>query len=309
MKGVHDIFAPGLIRGKHSFQHNPQKKVFYVEHPTEGWRVFLRAVCFIHEEGNTDMTKFIVAKKTGREADLAAWEAPKGQMEAKDGLAHPKWPVIKLLKENILRECEEEVKIRKFVSLEHIPDLIIQSQEEEYPPNFFFQYIVFRGIAKPNIIQEAAAKFAWYKEHPAAFARLSHDNNEKDDIAWYSPRHTKLMGRWSPTLTKLYLKYIKLKNQNLKYNMTARKTSRRKAPRRKMQKSRRMNRKNIVKQQVGGHTGITPEQVARNEYNGIDIIYLPPDHQQYCRDKAAWNLAVEQEERVGPAPLMPRTKI
>ena len=212
-KGVHDIFAPGLIRGKHSFQHNPNKKVFYVEHPTEGWRVFLRAVCFIHDEGNTDMTKFIVAKKTGTDPASEVWEAPKGQMEAKDGLAHPKWSVIKLLKENILRECEEEVKIRKFVSLEHIPDLIIQSQEEEYPPNFFFQYIVFRGFAKANVIQEAATKFAWYKEHPAAFARLSHDNNEKDDIAWYSPRNTELMGRWSPTLTKLYLKYIKLKSK------------------------------------------------------------------------------------------------
>jgi 8-oxo-dGTP pyrophosphatase MutT (NUDIX family) len=206
---THDIYAPGLIRGKHSFLHNPKKKVFFVEHPTEGWRVFLRAVCFIHEEGNDDMTKFIVAKKSGTDPVENVWEAPKGQMEAKDGLAHPRWPIMKILKENIIRECEEEVKIGKFVSLEPLPGFIIESQEEEYPENYFFQYQVFRGIVKKKVLEDANEIFAYYKEHPKAFARLSHDNNEKDDIAWYSPRKTKMMGRWSPTLTKMYLKYIK----------------------------------------------------------------------------------------------------
>jgi hypothetical protein len=76
---VFDVFQPGLIRGEASFKHKPEKKVFYVQHPTKGWRVFLRTVCFIHQEGKPD--RFVVLKKTGMDANANAWEAPKGQME------------------------------------------------------------------------------------------------------------------------------------------------------------------------------------------------------------------------------------
>ena len=129
-KDVFDVFQPGLVRGEASFKHKPEKKVFYVQHPTEGWRVFLRAVCFIHQEGKPD--RFIVLKKTGMAADANAWEAPKGQMEGKDGLAHPNWSILKLLEQNIRRETKEEAKISKFISLEHLPSLIVQAKESEY---------------------------------------------------------------------------------------------------------------------------------------------------------------------------------
>lgn len=205
MVKIHNIYAPGLRRGVESFQHNPSKKVFYVEHPTEGWRVFLRAVCFIHEEGYPDRRRFIVTRRTGGNSTEKVWEAPKGQMEGKDAQQHPRWPVMKLLKENIKRECKEEAKIERFVSLEPVEGLILQGREQEYPPNYFFQYQVFQGIVKTSVLQKAVDIFAWYKKHPREFQRLSHDDNEKDEITWYSPRGTRIMGRWSPALTKMYL--------------------------------------------------------------------------------------------------------
>ena len=61
------------------------------------------------------------------------------------------------------------------------------------------------------LVDTAAVLLALLVEALAVEALIAAINNEKDDIAWYSPRHTKLMGRWSPTLTKLYLKYIKQK--------------------------------------------------------------------------------------------------
>jgi 8-oxo-dGTP pyrophosphatase MutT (NUDIX family) len=203
-KDVFDVFQPGLVRGEASFKHKPEKKVFYVEHPREGWRVFLRAVCFIHEEGSKDPSRFVVLKKTGMNHKGFAWEAPKGQMEGKDGLAHPSWSIERLLKENIRRETKEEAKISKFIKLEYLPNLVIQAKEEEYAANDYFQYHVFRAVVKRSVLEKAATTFAFYKDHPDEFAKLESDNNEKDAIAWYDPRRTKIMGRWSPTLIRRY---------------------------------------------------------------------------------------------------------
>ena len=205
-KGVFDVFERGLIRGEASFKHKPDKKVFYVQHPTEGWRVFLRAVCFIHEEGQESAGRFVVLKKSGADPSGPVWEAPKGQMEGKDGLAHPRWSIQKLLEQNIRREVKEEAKIDRFVSLEHLPNLVIQSKESEYGEQDYLQYHVFRAIVKPSIIQKARDTFMYYREHPEEFAKLSSDDNEKDAIAFYHSRYTKLMGKWSPTLVRLYLK-------------------------------------------------------------------------------------------------------
>ena len=205
-KDTFDVFQPGLIRGEASFKHTPEKKVFYVQHPTEGWRVFLRAVCFIHEEGKP--TRFIVLKKTGMASDAFAWEAPKGQMEGKDGLHHPRWSILKLLEENIKRETKEEAKISKFISLDHLPQLVIQAKESEYDTNDYFQYHVFKAVVSNATLQRAVKKFAYYKAHLDEFAELTSDNNEKDAIAWYNPKKTKIMGRWSPTLIKLYIKLL-----------------------------------------------------------------------------------------------------
>lgn len=200
---IFDVHQPGLIRGAASMPFAPHKKYFYVEHPTEGWRVFLRACCFIHEIGQKDPKRFLVVRRTGANSSKKSWEPPKGQMEGKDGLAHPRWSVIQLLTENVNREVEEEAKISHFESLQYT-GLVLQGREKDYPENTYFQYHVFQATVTPATIEKAIATFQWFKEHPAAFARVKKDKREKDELAWFDPHRTQLMSKWSPTLVVMY---------------------------------------------------------------------------------------------------------
>lgn len=199
-----NVFQPGLKRGAARLPFAPHKRYFYVEHPEEGWRVYLRSCCFIHETGNPDKKRFLVVKRYQADTDTKAWEPPKGQMEGKDGLAHPRWTVLDLLTENIKREVEEESKIKDFQTLTYT-GLVLQSVEKDYPPNTYFQYHVFEASVTPQTIQAAATEFQWLNEHPAAFARLRKDKREKDGLAWFDPKKTRLMGKWSPSIVVMYL--------------------------------------------------------------------------------------------------------
>lgn len=205
-----DIFQPGLVRGYARLAHAPHKQYFYVESPSEGWRVYVRAACFIHvlhEDGSYDPASFLVVKKQGSNPKNKVWEPPKGQMEWKD--AKPESDsLIYLLSKNIRREMEEEAKITK---PEHLfyTGLVVQSQENDYPSNHYFQYHIFRAFVTQEEVNKAFAKFQWYREHPAAFQQLRADKREKDDIAFFSPRKTQLMGRWAPSIVALYLQTFK----------------------------------------------------------------------------------------------------
>lgn len=202
---IFDVFQPGLKRGAERLPFAPQKRYFYVEHPTEGWRVYLRAACFLHEAGVPfQKHRFLVVKRYEGDPTKKTWEPPKGQMEGKDGLRNPRTSVLKLLEENVQREVEEEAKVRTIRNLHHT-GLVLQSQEKDYPATHYFQYHVFQGFVDPDEIGNAAAEFKWLHEHPTAWARLRQDKREKDDIGWFSPKNTQLMGRWSPSLVVMYL--------------------------------------------------------------------------------------------------------
>lgn len=96
-----------------------------------------------------------------------------------------------------------------------------------------------------------------------------------------------------------------LYNLIILYNMPPRKTSRRKAPRRKMQKSRRMNRKNLVKQRGGRWSESTnPNTVALEEY-GVDLGQLSASKQAYCIAVAKWNRANNAASTSGMRPSAP----
>ena len=201
-----DVFQDGLIRGAERLPYAPHKQYFYVEHPTEGWRVYLRAACFIHELYKPfQATKFLVVKRTGGDPEKATWEPPKGQMEGKDG--RPGKPILHLLKDNIRREVLEESKIGYVRELTHT-GLVLQDIEPDFKPNTYFQYHVFSGYAHPGQIQRAFAEFDWIAANREEFMRLRSDQREKDAIAWYDPVK-KMMGRWSPTLLKMYLELFK----------------------------------------------------------------------------------------------------
>lgn len=203
-KLVLDVFQPGLTRGAERLPYDPSKQYFYVEHPVDGWRVYLRAACFIHEQFKPfDPTRFLVVKRTGAAADGPSWEAPKGQMEGRDAVTSKK-SIHSLLRTTIRREVEEEAKLPVLRDLQHT-GLILQSVEPDFPPNTYFQYHIYSATAHPRVIEQAFEEFAWFEAHPAAFQRLKRDKREKDALAWFDAVDTRLMGKWSPTLVKTYL--------------------------------------------------------------------------------------------------------
>lgn len=210
-----DIFQKGLIHGAERLPYDPEKRYFYVEHPVEGWRVYLRACCFIHKKAECshsmlssdlgtpiDYNSFIVVKRVGKSPYGNEWEPPKGQMEGKDGLRAKS--VKQALKDNIRREVAEEARIKHIIGLEET-GLVFQGRENDYPPNHYFQYHIFRAQATAAEIQKASDELAWCREHPLAFARMKRDKREKDEISWFSPSETKLMGKWSPKIVVQYL--------------------------------------------------------------------------------------------------------
>jgi 8-oxo-dGTP pyrophosphatase MutT (NUDIX family) len=209
MSGIINIFEPGLLRGSAKLSYQPHKRYFYVEHPVEGWRVYLRMACFIHEEGSTDPKRFLVVKRKDATSASKAWEPPKGQMEGKD--AKPEGaPLLQLMAENVRRETYEEAKIKVINDLKYT-GLVVQSREKDYPENHFFQYHLFQATTPTREIIKALETFQWLNEHPAAFNRLKADKREKDALAWFDAPKTHLMGRWAPSIVALYLQETHLR--------------------------------------------------------------------------------------------------
>ena len=219
-KPIHNIFQKGLIRGSAHMPYDPEKAYFYVEHPdftasggAEGWRVYLRACCFIHEKPHAsreagecvDPSRFVVVKRTGKPMNGKEWEPPKGQMEGKDGLRDPKAPLLSILRDNVKREVAEESRIQNLQGLRYT-GLVFQGVESDYQPNTFFQYHIFQALVTPKEWMRASAELDWCREHPAAFARMKRDKREKDMLSWFSPSETRMMGRWSPRIVAMYLK-------------------------------------------------------------------------------------------------------
>jgi 8-oxo-dGTP pyrophosphatase MutT (NUDIX family) len=203
MSGIINIFEPGLLRGSAKLSYQPHKRYFYVEHPVEGWRVYLRMACFIHQEGSTDPKRFLVVKRKDATSSSKAWEPPKGQMEGKD--AKPEnAPLLQLMAENVRRETFEEAKIKKINNLRYT-GLVVQSREKDYPENHYFQYHLFQATTPTKEIIKALETFEWLNAHPAAFNRLKADKREKDALTWFDAQKTHLMGRWSPSIVALYL--------------------------------------------------------------------------------------------------------
>ena len=216
--GIINVFQPGLERGQQVSEYakkmgyGPNKKYFYVETPNydndkkSGFRVFMRACCFIHLKGERDTSKFIVVKDTNLAVNGKSWEPPKGQTEGKDGLKDPSMPLLKVLQENLRREVYEEAKIEEDALQKlHHTGLVLQATEKEYPENTYFQYHIFQAFIELEDFEKAKEKFLWYKEHPKAWNRLRKDHREKNEIDWFDPKSTKLQGRWSPNIVALYL--------------------------------------------------------------------------------------------------------
>ncbi len=205
MAPILDVFQPGLRRGAEKLPHDPSKRYYYVEHPTEGWRVYLRSAVFLHPI-NEPFNKyhFLVVKKRGAHKGSAQWEPPKGQAEGKD-VGNRKISVLQILTENVERETYEEAHIDKIEKLKHT-GLVFQSQESTYPPNHYFQYHIFQGFLTPQQIEQSFNTFKWIQEHPIAFERWRRDRKEKDAVDWFNPKTTRLNPRWCPDIAVLYFR-------------------------------------------------------------------------------------------------------
>ena len=202
-----NVFQPGLVRGSERLPFDPAKAYAFVEHPTEGWRVYLRTASFLHpltEGTGPDLTNFLVVKRTGARPSTAAWEPPKGQMEGKDFRRNPTASILSVLAENARREVEEESHVTEITGLRYT-GLAFQATERGWPKNWYFQYHIFQGFLKPEQIERSFTTFAWIAEHPKAFARWKRDRKEKDAVAWFNPRTTPLNPRWCPAILVLYL--------------------------------------------------------------------------------------------------------
>jgi hypothetical protein len=204
---IFDVFQKGLLRGSERLPYDPAKSYAFVEHPTEGWRVYLRSCAFLHPTDKPFSQKhFLVVKRRGARWSTSTWEMPKGQMEGKD-IKHNQ-SVLELLKENVCRETEEESHVTEIKNLKHT-GLVFQSQEADFPANWYFQYHIFQGFITPEQIKQSFDTFKWIKEHPKAFARWKRDRREKDAVDWFDPKITRLNPRWCPDIVVLYLRNIK----------------------------------------------------------------------------------------------------
>lgn len=202
-----DVFQPGLVRGAERLPFDPEKAYAYVEHPTEGWRVYLRTATFLHpKDAPFDPRNFLVVKRTGARPSSATWEPPKGQMEGKDFREHPRSPLLSVLAENARREVEEESHVSDIHNMRYT-GLAFQAAERGWPKNWYFQYHIFQGFLTSEQIHQSYATFAWAAAHPKAFARWKRDRREKDAVAWFDPRTTPLNPRWCPAIFVLYLQH------------------------------------------------------------------------------------------------------
>ena len=201
-----DVFQKGLVRGSAHLPFDPEKAYAYVEHPKEGWRVYLRSCAFLHPIDEPFRKKhFLVVKKTGARATSAAWEPPKGQMEGKE--LTPRFSILDALKENAIRETEEEAHITRIERLHHT-GLVFQSQETDYPPNHYFQYHIFQGFLTLEQVKQSIDAFDWMKEHKPAVKRWKRDRKEKDAVAWFSPSYTRINPKWCPDIVALYIQHV-----------------------------------------------------------------------------------------------------
>ena len=202
---IFDVFQKGLIRGAEHLSYDPTKAYAYVEHPTEGWRVYLRGAAFLHEDP-LQLDRFMVFRNSkNRRSHKNIWEPPKGQMEGKDLLRRPNEPLLRLITNSILREVEEEAHVTNIKQTRYT-GLVFQSQESSYPKNWFFQYHIFQMIITTETVDSVFDTFAWMKEHPKAVARWRRDRKETDRVAWFEPKDTPLNPRWCPTIVYAYLK-------------------------------------------------------------------------------------------------------
>jgi len=217
---VLDVFQPGLKRGSERLAFDPEKRYAYVEHTSEGWRVYLRSAAFIYILGKNkkyNPKKFVIVKTVG----VNTWEMPKGQMEGKD--INLRDSIISLLYRNVKREIFEESGLKGIKDLKYT-GLAFQGQEKTYNKDTYFHYHIFRGFVTEKQYEKAKKRFDWLSENKEHFDKLTRDKKEKDDIKLYEDG-VPIRGRWGPKIIDLYMASPLSKNTGITHIRQTKKVS------------------------------------------------------------------------------------
>jgi 8-oxo-dGTP pyrophosphatase MutT (NUDIX family) len=186
-------------------------------------RIFLRNILFLHKPD--DAGTIVIVREWGAKTNDGVWEPPKGQMEWKEiaaagirrGEEITPSQLVALMSDGVLREMEEEAKIR----IDEIHDLRLlpMSYTEE-----------FRGVPHAKRQNHDAVDAFRYQFWAAELVDLgpairrmnkivansgrgvSADCREKDAVEWWRPTRAsdwvKIRPAFSSVMTKMYYDFI-----------------------------------------------------------------------------------------------------
>lgn len=178
-----------------------------------GKQIFLRNIAFLHAPG--DASKIVLVHEWGYPT-AGEWEPPKGQMEWKEfaaagfkkGQDITGSALIAAMRDGVLREVEEEAKIRAG-DIEGL-DVLQMSYSEDFPAagkNAMFRYQFWTGVVAPAAMANAQAHIAEIVGNKKLQKSLPPDKKEKDAVAYWSPATDgwdKIRGAFSGTMTRMY---------------------------------------------------------------------------------------------------------
>lgn len=201
--------------GFHEFSSG--KKYLYVREKSDGPRIFLRNILFIH---HPDSYKKIAVVHEYGEKGMATYEPPKGQMEwkevsgySKDSLIEPK-QLVKFMKEAVLREIGEEAKFlpSELKKMKLLPFFYEEKFEGAPLKSDKFRYMFWSACATDASMIKAQKRIKQMIMNPHHIELLPSDVREKDHVCWFelkSKEDYKYIRRFfSLKMTKLYYENI-----------------------------------------------------------------------------------------------------
>ena len=93
------------------------------------------------------------------------------------------------------------------VGLKNLALCLFQKEESGLFSINIWDVINVTGVEEQ--IKQSFDVFEWIKEHPAGFERWKRDRKEKNAVAWFHPRTTRLNPRWCPDIVALYIRHVK----------------------------------------------------------------------------------------------------
>jgi 8-oxo-dGTP pyrophosphatase MutT (NUDIX family) len=189
----------------------------------EGSPIFLRNIMFITKVG--DPHTIAIVREWGSRRATGAWEPPKGQMEWKEFVGSAKSThdflhirpaaLARFQREGVLREVEEEAKIRRgeLRRLRRMPYMYVEAfKGAGAAAAARFGYQFWTAEITEATMLEAQKRIADLVAHPDWVKMLPADVCEKDGIQWFNPARddwSLIRGGFSKKMTLHYFDLLK----------------------------------------------------------------------------------------------------